>query len=51
MLPDSDPCMSNAHETYRELGFEETEAYAEAEMDGNDYSQRMTFMKLDLADL
>ena len=48
ILLDSDPYMSNAHSIYRSLGFVETEPYAEAEMDGDDYSRHMIYMELKL---
>mgnify|MGYP001817387643 CR=1 FL=1 len=46
MLLDSDPYMTNAHSMYRSMGFAETEPYAEAEMDGDDYSRHMIYMEL-----
>ena len=46
ILLDSDPYMSNANSIYRAMGFVETEAYPEAEMDGDEYSRHMIFMEL-----
>lgn len=46
ILLDSDPYMSKAHSIYRAMGFVETEPYAEAEMDGDDYSRHMIYMQL-----
>ena len=48
VLLDSDPYMSKAHTIYRAMGFVETEPYAEAEMEGNDYSRHMIYMELNL---
>ena len=49
VLLDSDPYMAKAHAIYRSMGFVETEPYAEAEMDGDDYSRHMIYMELNLS--
>ena len=46
ILLDSDPYMSKAHSMYRAMGFVETEPYAEAEMEGENYSRHMIYMEL-----
>lgn len=48
ILLDTDPYMTKAHSIYRSFGFVETKPYSESEMDGDEYSQHMMYMELNL---